>query len=224
MFNLGNLKLRGRILLGYAVPLLLTTAATSIVIVNAKKVEYQEIAVNTGWELVQSTDRLELLLYKRQSLIRSYLLTGNDSFLQDYENTVDAYSQLIESLEQHVQASIPEQAHRLEQLKVLGKKIFSVNMGMAKLAQAGRANAAIQQFRKGQILILVEQAEQIFQRLNRAEDEQQILRRQAGATAMQSLVISANDNHYGRTRRISIAICSTGRNRNTGDSTSFSII
>lgn len=57
MFNLRNLKLRGRILLGYAVPLLLTAAATSIVVVNAKKVENQEVAVNTGWELVQSTDR-----------------------------------------------------------------------------------------------------------------------------------------------------------------------
>ncbi|MFB2897369.1 CHASE3 domain-containing protein [Aerosakkonemataceae cyanobacterium BLCC-F50] len=108
MLNFSNLKLRGRILFGYGVPLLLTLAATSAVIINGQKVEQQGIATERGWSLVQDSDRLELTLHKRQSMIRAYLLTGEERFLQQYEESVNEYNKYIKSLETAVQFSTPE--------------------------------------------------------------------------------------------------------------------
>lgn len=191
MFNFDNLKLRGRILLGYGVPLLLSVAATSAVIVNAKKVEQQGIAIDRGWTLVRDTDRLELLLYKRQSLIRAYLLTSDRQFLQLYEETVQDYNELIQSLDATVQFTTPQQAERLEELKTLGKKIYEANIEMANLVKAGKDSAAINLFSKGEILTLVDEATVVFRKLNSTEDELQSQREKEGNIAMQLLIFTA---------------------------------
>ncbi|HEY9298192.1 MAG TPA: CHASE3 domain-containing protein, partial [Phormidium sp.] len=191
MFNFSNLKLRTRILLGYGVPLLLTLLATSAVIINAKKVEQQGIANERGWSLVQDTERLALTLYKRQSMIRAYILTGEERFLQQYEASVSEYNQYIKSLETAVQFSTPEQAERLEELKSLGEKIYQANLAMARLVKAGNSKAAIKLFSEGQIIPLVDQATRILQDLNTTEDKLQAERDKEGTSAMRSLVLTA---------------------------------
>lgn len=191
MFNFSNLKLRGRILLGYGVPLLLTVAATTAVIINAKKVEDQGIASERGWLLVRDTDRLELTLYKRQSMVRAYLLTGKERFLQQYEDSVKEYNQHLKSLETAVQFSTPDQAQRLQELKSLGEKIYQANLAVSRLVKAGNYNAAIKLFSQGPILPLVEQAARVLRDLNITEDKLQAQREKEGDRAMQSLVLTA---------------------------------
>ncbi|MBE9227759.1 CHASE3 domain-containing protein [Phormidium sp. LEGE 05292] len=191
MPNFSNLKLRTRILLGYGVPLLLTIGATSAVIINAQEVEEQGIATERGWLLVRDTDRLELKLHKRQSLIRAYLLTGEERFLQRYEKSVSEYNQYIKSLEKLVQFSTPQQAQRLEQLKILGEKIYQTNLTLARLVKAGNSKAAAKLFSVGQILPLIDKATKILQDLNITEDKLQEQRENKRANAMRSLMLAA---------------------------------
>lgn len=191
MFNFSNIKLRGRILLGYLVPLLLTLGATSAVIINAKKVEEQGIASQRGWSLVQSSDRLGLVLHKRQSMVRAYLLTGEQRFLQQYEASVSEYNELIKSLETLVQFSTPEQEKRLEELKSLGEKAYQANQAIIRLLKAGNSDAAIKLFSDGVILSLVDKATQVIQQLNTTENKLQEQREKDGASAMRSLVLTA---------------------------------
>ena len=191
MFSFNNLRLRGRILLGYLVPLLLTLGATSAVIINAKKVEQQGVATERGWSLVQDSDRLALTLHKRQSMIRAYLLTGEPKFLQQYEESVSEYNQLIKSLETLVQFSTPEQAQRLEELKSLGEKVYQANLAIVRVIQSGNSKGAIYLFSKGQILPLVDKATEMLRNLNTTENKLQEQREKEGANAMRSLIFTA---------------------------------
>ncbi|MGI0484757.1 methyl-accepting chemotaxis protein [Pantanalinema rosaneae CENA516] len=191
MFNFNRLKLRDRILIGYGIPLALTIAATTVVIVNAKKVEQQAAITEQGWLLVKQSDRLELMLYKRQSMIRTYLLTKDARFIQEYQDSVRDYNQLIQSLESLVQFSAPEQQQRLQQLKDLGQEIYQVNLKLINWTQQGNHQAVFQEFSRGKAFGLVEQASEVFRELNTTEDELQIERDQEAAAAIQSLVITA---------------------------------
>lgn len=191
MFNFSTLKLKNRILLGYGVPLCLTVAATTLVIVNAKLLDQYTDDTTKGWMLVRDTNRLEKLLYKRQALIRSYLLTTDVQFWQQYEQSVNDYNTAMKSLEQMVTFSVPQQAERLEELKRLGREIFSENTALGDLIRANKNQEAVRRFNQGKILSLVEEAEEVFQSLNITEDKLQDERRASGEAAMQSLVGSA---------------------------------
>lgn len=191
MLQSSNFKLRERILLGYGFPLVLTVAATALVIANAKRVDQQSAAIDRGWVMVRDTDRLELLLYKRQSLVRAYLLTSDQQFLQQYETTVTNYQELLQSVESSAKFSAPDQAQRIETVQQLGQAIFAANMELAELIKAGKTDAAIISFKQGKVLSLVEQASATFRSLNQREDELQDEREKEGRAALQLLVTSA---------------------------------
>lgn len=191
MLNIRNLSLKNRILVGYGIPLALTIAATSLVVFNARLANQQVDATTKGWMLVRDTDRLEQLLYKRQALVRSYLLTSDEKFWEQYEASVSDYDALIESLEVGVEYSVPQQAERVEELKRLGRAIFEENVAMGDLVRANRLEEAVQKFSQGDILALVNDAEQIFEELNATEDGLQDERQAAGETAMRSLMWAA---------------------------------
>lgn len=192
MFNINTLRLRERILLGYGVPLLLTVAATSMVVVSAQRANHQAESRERGWNIVQDTDRMELYLHKRQSLFRTYLLTEDEAFLEEYKESVNAYNQLVEALEESIQFSSPEQRERLENLKRLGKEIFAANIELAALIKAGKSETALKQFRQqGGVISLVKEAEAVFKELTQTEDDFQKKRNAEGKAAMESLVLSA---------------------------------
>lgn len=191
MFNFNQLKLRERILIGYGVPLVLTIMATSVVLANAKKVDQQSAATERGWLLVRDTDRLELTLYKRQTMIRTYLLTRDTQFVQQYQDSVRDYNELVQSLDKLVEFSAPEQKQRLQQLRDLGQEIYQVNLRLINLAQKGNNQALYREFNQGKILGLVERATEVFQALNTTEDRLQGEREKEASAAMQSLVTVA---------------------------------
>ena len=187
MFNFNNLKLRQRILLGYAVPLALTLAATTAVVLNANKVEKQSQATERGWDLVRDTDRLELLLHKRQAIARAYLLSRDNIYATRYAESVKDYNELLKSLEESVTYSKPEQAERLERLKTLGKQISNINFKLIALVKAGKTEEATKVFSQGQLLSYVDEAQEVFQALNQTEDKLQDERQKEADAAMKTL-------------------------------------
>src|SRR6476646_6778417 len=112
MIDFNQLKLRDRILLGYAVPLVLTIAATSIVIVNARQVIKQNQITAIGANISQGTDRLEKDLYKRQTHVRGYLLTQDPLFAKAYNDSVQEYEDRVASLEKIISISGEAQVER----------------------------------------------------------------------------------------------------------------
>ena len=189
MLNFNNLKLRQRILLGYSVPLALTTVATIAVLLNIHKLEKQSQATEIGRILVRDTDRLELLLHKRQANARAYLLTRDNTYAIRYTDSVADYNELVKSLEKSVTFSKPEQAERLEKLKTLGKQIASVNFKLIALVKTGKAEQAVKEFSKSELLSLIDEAQEVFKDLNKTEDNLQIERQREADAAMNSLTL-----------------------------------
>jgi len=189
MLNFNNLKLRQRILLGYSVPLALTTVATIAVLLNIHKLEKQSQATEIGRILVRDTDRLELLLHKRQANARAYLLTRDNTYAIRYTDSVADYNELVKSLEKSVTFSKPEQAERLEKLKTLGKQIASVNFKLIALVKTGKAEQAVKEFSKSELLSLIDEAQELFKDLNKTEDNLQIERQREADAAMNSLTL-----------------------------------
>lgn len=190
MFNFQTMKLRERILWGYSVPLGLTILAASLVVGNAQRAEQQFQATEVGWQIVQDSDRLELLVYKRMAYIRSYLLTGDEVFVQRYEESVRAYKKLIEILEAEVTSS-PQQMRHLEEVKRLGEEIYAYNQQLIALGQAGKLDQATKKLSQSNLLQLSDQLSETFQLLNTTEDKYQIQRQEQAQIAMQSLKLVA---------------------------------
>lgn len=191
MLSFQNLKLKHRILLGYAVPLLLTISATTVVIVSAKNLEEQVKAANLGWSIVRDSDRLEMAMYKRQADIRGYILTGDETFAKKYEKNLHYYQQNIALLEKIVRSSGADQMARLEQLKLLGNEISSISSRVIKLVKNKQVKEAQQEFARGKILSLVDEASQVLLVLNNTENKRQLTRNKAANEAMQSLLNAA---------------------------------
>lgn len=191
MIDFSRLKLRERILFGYAVPLVLTIATTGIVVVNARQVIRQNEASKVGEGLVRDTDRLEALLHKRQAEIRGYLLTRDQSLASAYAESVQDYEDKIKSLEQRLQSSSERQVERIETLKALGKEIAEINFKLIRLAESGKLNEASRELTQGPVLSLNAEANRVLRALNDYEDERQAQREKAVNSAMQSLIWSA---------------------------------
>ena len=189
--NFNNLKLKQRILWGYSVPLVLTIAATSVVIFNANKVERQSQATDKGWTLVRDTDRLQLILHARQANVRAYLLSQDQEYATRYTDSVKNYNEMIKSLEKSVTFSTPEQAVRLERLKILGKEISEINFKLIALVKAGKRDEAIKQFSQTKLLSIIDEALTVFKALNQTEDQLQGQRAKEAALAMKSLNMAA---------------------------------
>ncbi|MBD1865602.1 MULTISPECIES: methyl-accepting chemotaxis protein [Trichocoleus] len=191
MIDFNQLKLRERIWLGYAVPLVLTIATTGVVVVNARQVIEHNRKTSLGAKIVQETDRLETDLYKRQTHLRGYLLTRNNVFSQAYEASVREYQARINTLEPIISASGDEQVERLQQLKVLGEQISEINRNLIGLVEVGKINEANQELVQGRILPLIDEAGRVLQGLNTQEDKLQAQRVKAAESAMRSLIVTA---------------------------------
>lgn len=191
MIDFSRLKLRERILFGYAVPLVLTIATTGIVVVNARQVIRQNEASKVGEGLVRDTDRLEILLHRRQSEIRGYFLTRDQSLASAYKESVREYEERIAPLEQRISFSGQEQVERIRKLKDLGKVISEANFEIARLIEANKLQEANREFREGPILGLVAEASETMRALNDHEDDLQEVREKVAAAAMRSLMLSA---------------------------------
>lgn len=191
MIDLKQLKLRERILLGYAAPLVLTIAAAGVVVVSAREVTRQNQITAIGYSIVKGTDRLEKDLYKRQTHVRGYLLTRNALFADAYDESVKEYNQRIASLEKIIFVSGADQVERLEKLKVLGKEISEINRNLIRLVEDGKANEASKELLNGRVLPLIEETVKILNELNEQEDKLQDSRVKESEAAMRSLVVAA---------------------------------
>lgn len=191
MINFSHLKLRERILLGYAVPLLLTIAATGVVVANARQVIKQNRITEAGANIVRESDRLAMILYKRQTHARGYLLTRNDIFAKAYEASVKDYENKIATLEKIIAVSGKEQVERLQRLKVLGKEISKNNRNLIHLVEIGKVNEASQEMVNGPILPLIAEAGGLLDDLNNHEDALQVERVKASEAAIHSLIATA---------------------------------
>ena len=166
MFN--HLKLRGRIILGYCVPLFLSIGIAGVVYSSVWQLDQQTKRERIGQEMVQSSDRIALSIARVQRSARGYLLEPQEENLNNFAQAENLFKQEVKSLQQLVE--VPEQKQRLTRIIELGNKSIQFNRSLINLVKAGQIKQAIQRYSSDDRLTLNNELEDVIAALNQKED------------------------------------------------------
>ncbi len=164
-----NLKLRGRLLLGYTFPCIFFVGLALLVYTNIRQV----------FNLFKEIDRVQNLLiniYKTDksamgivSSYRGYVAFQNPVVLQEYESYLQQFNTqviLLNELLIH-----PEQKERLAQIRGLMNEYVQVNSQALRLVQQGQTPEAITLTQNRNTTLLVQEIEQLSQAIAKKEEE-----------------------------------------------------
>ncbi|NJK49654.1 chemotaxis protein [Candidatus Gracilibacteria bacterium] len=167
MFN--TLKLKGRILVGYSVPvvLLLLFAGIVSVQVNSTKKASESLAV-TNENIDDGLDTFYALA-NMQKYGRGYLLARSDISLNQYQEAKAEFSENFKELQQAVKD--PQQLENLEKIGVLGEKIDALNQQLMALVNQGKVAEAISKWKTGEGRELAEQLDVLIENFETREEE-----------------------------------------------------
>ncbi len=143
-----NLKIRGRLLLGYAIPLSFTALISGLIHITAQEVfnAFQEV------ERVQAIIiRVGKLNSSAQGMVRNsrgYLVAGNREFLEEFQTYDAQFAQLNDELLQLVTDS--QQEIRLREMIQLKEEYAEFADNLHNLIGQGKLNEAVASFKTGQ--------------------------------------------------------------------------
>lgn len=93
-----NLKLRGRILWGYSVPILLSVGVAALVYVNVKGLDNELRIDETVHEINEGNKDVELELESMQRAAHDYVITRNKANLAEYEREKSEFDETTAAL------------------------------------------------------------------------------------------------------------------------------
>lgn len=143
-----QLKLRNRILLGYAVPLLLSIVVAVLVFINAKQVE-QRIADTENTQVVLHKIRdTEAMTIEVQRVARSYFLTQSPEYFADLDKIEKSFEVAIVDLKKV--APTPIQRDMINRLAEAEKKVANYARMMMALEKDGRHSQVVENLKTGE--------------------------------------------------------------------------
>lgn len=148
-----NLRLKFSILLGYAIPLLLTVVVSIVVYANIRKVEEQSRIAETKHDVVEKFTRFALNASQMQSASRAYLLSKSEVALRDYEEEEQRFNALSDSLTRVV--TDPRQRESLQRILEIANRYRERSKELIALVKQGKSSEAIALFQKGLTINMV---------------------------------------------------------------------
>ena len=164
-----DLRLKYSILLGYAVPLILTVIVSIVVYVNIKKVEEQSKIVEEKHQIVENFNLFALRAMEMQSASRGYILWKNGASLNDYEEGEKRFSALSESLEMLIKD--PKQMEYFRGIVEIGNQYKVRSRRYITLVNQGKNAEAVEQFKKGVSVNLVMELNRLIMEFQQREIE-----------------------------------------------------
>lgn len=159
---LENLKLRGRILLGYAIPIPLSFVLAWLVYSNTNMVRKVIEQSNVSRDALVTTDSIASDASTIEYSMRGYLLTKEDFRItriveatQSLEETTKTAQELIESSKNRVFSE--EQKKLLNQLLEAANNLKQVDLQIVNLAKAGKMDDALKLFKSDKSTNLIKQ-------------------------------------------------------------------
>jgi len=162
-----NLKLKGKMLLGYALPIAVYLGLAGMVYSTANKV------VNTFQEVQRVQDVLlnsSDLAIAAQGLIRSgrgYLVDANEKFITDYQESLKQAEEAGRNAEKLIKDA--EQKDRLKQMLEQIRRYDTFTSDRIKLIQQGKKAEAIARFKSGQGTELVQEFDRLRQEFEKTQ-------------------------------------------------------
>lgn len=156
--NFNKLKLRSQILWGYSVPILLSIGVALVVHGNVETVEKQTQLVEEAHLIVDDVKDIALSLADMQRSTRGYLLLKNQESLTVYNEAVNKFNQLSNSLNNLIKEQ--QQRQELERIIKLGNRVDTFDKNLISLVNQGNSKQAIEIWRAGEGRELARQIKQ----------------------------------------------------------------
>lgn len=140
-----NMKLKWKLTLGFALPLILLTIIASTVSLNLKSLLELDYLINHTHEAIEVGDEIESAIANMESGFRGYMITGNKSFLSSYHEGKERFQSLITSgkelvSDEYQQVAILTKIERLK--KDWQNNHFSVAVALREDVNDGKATPA----------------------------------------------------------------------------------
>ncbi|HAC65243.1 MAG TPA: methyl-accepting chemotaxis protein [Cyanothece sp. UBA12306] len=142
-----NLKLRNRILLGYAMPVVtfLLASIFGTVTVNQVRETFREMErVN---EILSKSRVMELASAGIIGSVRGYIITQNPDFERQYFQKKELFENSIKALQEKDLIQIEEQQQQIEKIAQINQQYEKVAEQMIALVKSGKSPEAIQLFK-----------------------------------------------------------------------------
>ena len=183
---LKNLKLRGRILLASAIPLLLFLGVTVVVFVEAGNVGQGNEIVEATHDMVNQAIRADLGASQIERATRGYLLTKDESFVRILEEGEKNFSVAIDALKKEVKD--PQQKENLDKLMEIQGKVITDAKKLISLVSEGKGTQAVEFFRTGMTTRIYNEFEAIIGKFEQRENELLQARATQESASLQRLV------------------------------------
>ncbi|MCU0535952.1 MAG: methyl-accepting chemotaxis protein [Hydrococcus sp. Prado102] len=185
MFN--NLKLRGRILSGYSIPIAMSLLVTGIVLVNVDAVKNKFVLTEISHDVLDEIKDMAFEITNMQKSARGYLIAKNDTSLAQYKQEKDEFLELAEDLKQKVENE--QQLAALNNIISIGQEVATYNQNLIDLVNRGKQADATAIWAKGEGRDLAEELEEIVEAFEKREKEILEERIQKEQTALNNLNI-----------------------------------
>jgi methyl-accepting chemotaxis protein len=137
-----NLRLKYRILLGYAVPLLLSVVVAAVVYICIGTVNRQEAQVDISALAKNEILEIELNIIQTENSSRGYMLGKSEPKLKIFQEAVKHVQEHFEALRKLEQGD-PQQLERLKDLQAIASQIIQWESKEMDLVNAGKAEEAV---------------------------------------------------------------------------------
>ncbi len=138
-----NLKLRGKMLLGYSVPVVLITGLAIGVYTTAQNVSKNFEAALRSEVRGKAASELELRLSQTSRQSRGYALTTDKAILERYEAGVKMLNEAQAHALEVTKDAIPEQRERMEKMVAITEQYQKITAGQVEAVKAGNRKLVI---------------------------------------------------------------------------------
>lgn len=141
---INSLKLKWKLLIGFAIPLALIIAISGTVYINLERLLTSNFWVAHTYEAIDLGNSIGGSLVDMETGLRGYLVAGKDEFLEPYDSGKVRFAQLIEQTKQKVSDN-PRQVNRLTEVENIASQWqqnhVAVAIDLRKQVNSGRSAA-----------------------------------------------------------------------------------
>jgi methyl-accepting chemotaxis protein len=165
-----------KITLGFAVAFLLLCAIGAVAYRNINVLYSTSLVVTDAHDVLNHIDMLMSQVKDAETGQRGYVITGDEQYLEPYNNALTAMPAAIGEL-RRLTAAFPEQQKRVDQVEpIIAAKLEELKI-VIDLRRKGDADGAVKEVRTGRGKRFMDQARVILGEMER--DERELLKRHA---------------------------------------------
>lgn len=164
---LAKLKLKDRILAGYAVPLAILVGLNALVFLGSQRLAKVLKDSALSQDSVELINRAQIGISRSERELQAYIIDGSDDFRQNYEIGFKNFRTSLEEAERIV--TEPGQKERLQRITEYSQLLIDFNHKLVDLVKAGKRSEAIALFRTGQGIQLIRELENVTEEFTREQ-------------------------------------------------------